>query len=170
MTVLTREYRTQLQIREDGDGRTLFGVAVPYGVEARIGSYVETFARGAFADAGLHTLMATHPLTSAVLPIGRSVELRDAPDALHGAWHVSETELGNDVLTLARDGVPLALSIGFIEGRNRWNPTHTRVERLTAVLDHVAVVREGAYAGAMVTAVRAAAASRPRLSLARRRA
>jgi len=64
--------------------------------------------------------------------------------------------------------VPLALSIGFIEGRNRWNATHTRVERLSVVLDHVAVVREGAYAGAAVTAVRAADAGRPLLRLARR--
>ncbi len=90
------------------------------------------------------------------------------PTGLHGAWRVSDTQPGNEVLALPRDGVPLALSIGFIEGRNRWNATHTRVERLSVVLDHVAVVREGAYAGVAVTAVRAADAGRPLLRLARR--
>jgi HK97 family phage prohead protease len=169
MTILTREFAAALQVRDGGDGRTLYGVAVPYGVEASIGSYVEVFTRGAFADAGTHVLTAAHPRDGAQLPIGRSVELRDMPDGLHGAWHVSETEFGNDVLTLAKDGVPLSLSIGFVEGRNRWNATHTRVERLSAVLDHVAIVREGAYVGAAVTGLRSATDGRPRLSLARRR-
>jgi HK97 family phage prohead protease len=170
VTILTREFAAALQVRDGGDGRTLYGVAVPYGVEASIGSYVEVFTRGAFGDAPpTHVLTAAHPRDGAQLPIGRSVELRDMPDGLHGAWRVSETEFGNDVLALARDGVPLSLSIGFVEGRNRWNATHTRVERLSAVLDHVAIVREGAYAGAAVTGLRSAELGRPRLSLARRR-
>jgi HK97 family phage prohead protease len=170
MTVLTRAFATKLELRDGGDGRTLYGRAVPYGEEAQIGSYTEVFVRGAFADAGTHVLTAMHPRHGGELPIGRSVEARDAPDGLWGVWRVSETELGNDVLALARDGVPLSLSVGFIEGRNRWNATHTRVERLTAVLDHVAVVREGAYAGAGVTGLRSADVDqgRPRLSLARR--
>lgn len=169
MTVLTREFTASLEVRDGGDGRTLVGVAVPWGVEAQIGSYTEVFTRGAFAGAGEHPLMVTHPRDGNTLPIGRSVELEDRADGLHGAWHVSDTGLGNEVLTLVRDRVPLALSIGFVEGRNRWNPTHTRVERLTAVLDHVAVVRKGAYAGAAVTALRAQEGGRPRLAVARRR-
>jgi HK97 family phage prohead protease len=155
MTLYTREYAAHLQVRDDG--RTLEGVAVPYGPEARIGRYVEVFARGAFADAGTHPLTATHPRTGADLPIGVSVELREQPDGLHGAWHVSDTDLSNEVLTLVRDGVPLGLSIGFVEGRSRWNRDRTRVERVTASLDHVAVVRTPAYDGARIHAVRTAA-------------
>jgi len=169
VTVLTREFTAQLEVRDGGDGRTLVGVAVPWGVEARIGSYTEVFARGAFTDTGAHPLMVTHPRDGSTLPIGRSVELEDRADGLHGAWHVSDVELGREVLTLVRDKVPLSLSIGFVEGRNRWNATHTRVERLTAALDHVAVVRKGAYAGAAITALRHADHQRPRLHLARRR-
>lgn len=120
-------YLAQLEVRDDG--RTLEGIAVPYGTEARIGRYVEVFARGAFADAGTHPLTATHPRTGADLPIGVSVELCDQADGLHGAWYVSDIELGNEVLTLVRDGVPLGLSVGFVEGRNRWNRDRTRVER-----------------------------------------
>ncbi len=167
MTILTREWTAHLEVRDDG--RTLQGIAVPYGQEATIGSYVETFTRGAFVDAATHPLTATHPRTGADLPIGRSVQLEERSDGLHGAWHVSDTDLGNEVLTLVRDGVPLGLSIGFVEGRSRWNPARTRVERLSATLDHVAVVRTPAYAGAAITALRAAEAPiRPRLRLAQR--
>jgi hypothetical protein len=51
--------------------------------------------------------------------------------------------LGNEVLALARDGVPLGLSIGFAEvpGGTRWSADRQRVTRIRAALDHVAVVR-----------------------------
>ena len=158
MTLHTRDYLAQLEVRDDG--RTLEGIAIPYGTEAQIiehrARYIEVFAPGAFADAATHPLTATHPRTGADLPIGRSVATSDRPDGLHGTWHVSATELGDEVLTLIRDGVPLGLSVGFVEGVSRWNRDHTRVERVTAGLDHVAVVRQGAYAGARITAVRTA--------------
>ena len=48
MTVLTRAYASKLELRDDG--RTIVGIAVPYGQETRIGRYVESFAPGAFAD------------------------------------------------------------------------------------------------------------------------
>ena len=105
MTVLTREFTAALQVRDDGDGCTIVGVAVPYGVEASIGSYAEVFTRGAFADAGAHPRTVTHPRDGGQLPIGHSIELRDAPDGLHGAWRVSDTQPGNEVLALLRDGV-----------------------------------------------------------------
>jgi Caudovirus prohead serine protease len=75
-----------------------------------------------------------------------------------GAWHVSDTALGNEVLALARDGVPLGLSVGFAEvaGGSRWSPDRRRVTRTRAELDHVAVVRVPAYAGAGVAALCAA--------------
>jgi phage head maturation protease len=85
-----------------------------------------------------------------------TLELRDLADALHGAWHVSDTMIGNEVLALARDGVRLGLSVGFMEvpGGSRWSPDRRRVTRTRAVLDHVAIVRVPAYAGAEVVGVR----------------
>jgi uncharacterized protein len=170
MTILLREYAADLQLRDDETGRTLVGLAVPYGVPARIGSYTEIFRAGAFADAATHPLTAFHPKHGSELPIGVSVELRDEPDGLHGAWHVSKGELGDQVVSLAADGVPLALSVGFIEGRNRWTADRSHVDRLSATLDHVAVVGRGAYPGAGVVGVRGAQPlSAPLLYLARRR-
>lgn len=161
MTVEVRALSFALQLRDGGDGRTLVGPLLPYGVEARIGPYVvETFQRGAFGgtEPARVPLTATHPRDGGTLPIGVTVELRDEPDALYGAWRVSRTALGDEVLELARDGVPLGLSVGFEEvaGGSQWNHTRTRVVRTRATLDHVAVVRSAAYSGARVEAVRGA--------------
>jgi phage head maturation protease len=73
-----------------------------------------------------------------------------------GAQLVSDTLIGNEVLALARDGVPLGLSVGFAEvpGGSRWSADRQRVTRTRAELDHIAVVRVPAYVGAGVVGVR----------------
>jgi HK97 family phage prohead protease len=178
MTVLERAFTTALHVRDDGDGRVLFGALLPWGTEARVldrgRQVVETFQRGAFqgTDPAKVPLTARHPRDAETLPIGRTVELDERADAAWGAWHVSDTGLGNEVLALARDGVPLGLSVGFVEvpGGSRWL-TRDRVVRTRALLDHVAVVRVPAYAGAGVQGVRAAhapAMALPLATLARR--
>jgi HK97 family phage prohead protease len=162
MTLDRVTYPAELHLRDGGDGRTIEGCVLPWGVEARVldrgRMVVEVFERGALADAdpARVPLTATHPRDNQQLPIGVTVELRDGADALYGAWHVSKTALGDEVLELARDGVPLGLSVGFMEvpGGSRWSPDRKRVTRTRALLDHVAVVRVPAYAGAGVAAVR----------------
>jgi phage head maturation protease len=71
--------------------------------------------------------------------------------------------IGNEVLALARDRVPLGLSVGFLEvpGGSRWSADRQRVTRTSAALDHVAVVRVPAYAGAGVVGVRSSQLGRP---------
>jgi HK97 family phage prohead protease len=162
--VLVRAFEATLAVRDGGDGRTLVGPLLPWGIEAEVldrGRLVtETFARGALdgTDPTRVPLTARHPVDAQQLPIGVTVELRDEADALHGAWRVSKTALGDEVLELARDGVPLGLSVGFVEvaGGSRWSADRKRVTRTRAALDHVAVVRVPAYAGAGVAGVRAA--------------
>jgi HK97 family phage prohead protease len=157
-------YPSGLQLRDDGDGRTLVGPLLPWGITARVvdrGRLVEeTFERGALAgtDPARVPLTATHPRDAGTLPIGVTVELEERADAAWGAWRVSRTALGDEVLELARDGVPLGLSVGFgeVAGGSRWSPDRRRVTRTRAELDHVAVVRVPAYAGAGVAALRAA--------------
>jgi HK97 family phage prohead protease len=162
MTVLIREIATGLAVRDDGDGRTLVGPLLPWGVEARVldrGRLVlETFQRGALADAdpARVPLTARHPRDNQELPIGVTVELEERTDAAWGAWRVSKTAAGDEVLELARDGVPLGLSVGFMEvpGGSRWSPDRRRVVRTRAQLDHIAIVRTPAYTGAGVVGVR----------------
>jgi HK97 family phage prohead protease len=175
MPVLTRQSLSTLAIRDGGDGRTIEGPLVPWGVEARVleggRMVVETFQRGALAgvEPSRVPLTARHPRDAQELPIGVTVELEERADAAWGAWHVSKTALGDEVLELARDGVPLGLSVGFLEvpGGSRWTPDRRRVVRTRAALDHVAVVRVPAYAGAEVVGVRSAASPTPLLELAR---
>jgi uncharacterized protein len=164
MTLDRCYYPAALHLRDDGDGRTLVGPVIPWGVEARVLDrgrlVVEVFERGALADADPTRvpLTATHPRDAGTLPIGVTVELEDRSDAAWGSWRVSDTHLGNEVLALARDGVPLGLSIGFAEvpGGSRWSADRQRVTRTRALLDHIAVVRVPAYAGAGVVGVRTA--------------
>jgi uncharacterized protein len=160
----TRAFTAELHVREDGDGRTLEGPLLPWNVEAvvldRGRRVVEMFERGALhdVDPARVPLTATHPRDAGTLPIGVTVELDERADAAWGAWRVSKTALGDEVLELARDGVPLGLSVGFMElpGGSRWSTDRKRVTRTRAALDHVAVVRRAAYVGAEVAAVRSA--------------
>jgi uncharacterized protein len=164
-----RHFPSILAIRDNGDSRTLVGPLLPWGVPARVvdqGRLItETFQRGALAgtDPARIPLTATHPRDNQTLPIGVTVELEERADAALGAWRVSRTALGDEVLELARDGVPLGLSVGFheIPGGNNWSPDRRRVTRTRAALDHVAVVRVPAYEGAGVVGVRGAALPRP---------
>jgi HK97 family phage prohead protease len=171
--VLLRSWPAALHVRDGGDGRTLVGALLPWGVEARVLDrgrlVVESFERGAFAgnDPARVPLTARHPTDAQQLPIGCTTELEERADAAWGAWHVSKTALGDEVLELARDGVPLGLSVGFVElpGGSRWLG-RGRVVRTRAQLDHIAVVRVAAYAGAGVAGVRAADGPRAALPLA----
>jgi HK97 family phage prohead protease len=175
----TREITNGVQLREGGDGRTLVGPVMPWGTEALVldrgREVIETFERGALAgqDLAKVPLMARHPRDPETLPIGVTVELEERADAAWWAGRVSATTLGDEVLELARDGVPLALSVGFLElpGGSRWSPDRRRVARTRATLDHVAVVRVGAYRGAAVVGVRAGGGQQvgvPLATLARR--
>jgi phage head maturation protease len=60
----------------------------------------------------------------------------------------------------------LGLSIGFAEvpGGSRWSADRQRVTRTRADLDHIAVVRVPAYAGAGVAGVREATARAERMA------
>lgn len=149
--VIYRAFTPDLEIRtraKGGDGRTIFGIAVPYNKPMRIdASLVEQFARSVFNA----QIRAAHrvPFARDHLPlggtlIGRTSLLRDDTAGLYGEWHVSATATGDETLELVRDGALGDLSIGFREGSNRRLRDGT-IERVTASLFEVAVVLEGAY-------------------------
>lgn len=160
---IIRGFVPELEIRSTangGDGRTVEGIAVPYGRKQRIdASLVEQFARGAFN----HQLNAPHRvkfsrehLTAGGTLIGKAIELRDDAAGLWGAWRVSATPTGDETIELVRDGVLDELSIGFRIRQDRRLADGT-IERVKADLMEVAVVLQGAYGqGALVSAVRQA--------------
>jgi HK97 family phage prohead protease len=162
-SLLTRTNLADLEVRADGDGRTIFGVLVPYDAPTQIaepgGSYQETFVRGAFnaqladpAAVGRVKLLSQHRRD--MNPLGRAVELRDDAAGLVGAFRVANTQAGDEALELVRDGALDAFSIGFKPIGDEWNSRRTEVVRRSALLRETSLVTFPAYAGAAIAGVR----------------
>ncbi len=175
MTLEVRTFSLDLETRDDGDGRTLVGLAVPYDTEAKIGSYTETFKRGSFADAdpAKVPLLAVHDHET--LPIGRAMSFMDTDKGLTTELRVSRTKAGDDVLELIKDGALSGISVGFVPIEDRWDSLKTRVQRIKAKLVELSLTAFPAYADAQIVAVREEEfvreepLVRPRLTIARLR-
>lgn len=143
-----RSFAPDLEVRSEGDGRTIRGIVVPYGQAVRIDArLVEQFARGAFNHqlrAASRVKVARDHIPLGGSLIGRASVLRDDAAGLYAELRVSATPLGDETLALVKDGALTDLSIGFREGRNR-NLAGGITERVKAHLAEVAVVMEGAY-------------------------
>lgn len=158
---LIRQFTPELEIRaaaQGGDGRTIVGLAVPFGRPQRINATLtEQFARGAFNHqlrAASRVRFAREHLSLGGSLIGRTMLLRDDAAGLYGEFRVSKTPVGEETLELVKDGALTDLSIGFRERQNRRMPDGT-IERTSADLREVSVVMEGAYgANAVVAEVR----------------
>ena len=158
MSALTRGFFTDIEIRSDGDGRTIHGIVVPYGVTARVrdggAPYKESFQRGAFAKTLSERrspvkLLSQHDPHN---PIGRAVDLQERSDGLYGAFRVSNTRAANDQLELARDGVLDSFSVGFSPVKDIKRDGVT--VRTEVALREVSLVTFPAYEGAMVAGIR----------------
>ena len=161
-----RTFNLIMELRSSGDGRTLFGRAVPYGVTADVGRFRERFVPGVFSrqvgsgqvaqvklfDAHMDRMDGQHP-------IGKTTRLAEQPDGLYGEWNLFDTSRAEDALKLVRAGEVTGLSVGFkaSSGGTRKADDGT-LERVTAHLDHVALTHEPVYADAMVMGVRSQAA------------
>jgi HK97 family phage prohead protease len=153
-----RSFDPELEVRSNGDGRTVVGIAVPYGRPQQITHDLrEQFARGAFNAAirAAHRIpFAREHMRLGGTLIGRLTELRDDAKGLYFEARVSPTVAGDETLALLKDGALDQVSIGFREKQNRRLVDGT-VERVTADLRELAVVLEGAYGRhAAVAAVR----------------
>lgn len=143
-----RSFRPELEVRAGGDGRTIFGLAVPYNAPTRIReNLVEEFIRGAF-DAQLNApsrvkVAREHMLLGGNL-IGALSAMRDDPAGLYVEMRVSKTPIGEETLELVRDGALNELSIWFEERQNR-RAAGGVMQRVKAHLREVAVVLQGAY-------------------------
>jgi HK97 family phage prohead protease len=160
--VLYRVAPVDLMVRAGGDGRTISGIACPFGVTAEVSDggprYRETFVRGAFArtirERGDRVrLMVSHERSK--LPIGRATSLTEDAAGLVGDFRVSKTMQGDEVLELVRDGALDSLSVGFVPVADRRLPDGT-VSRTEVALKEVSVVATPAYDGALILGVRSA--------------
>lgn len=139
----------------DAEKREITGIAVPFDTDANIGGYyVERFAPGSVQDSSDALLFWRHSD-----PIGKLTEDADEAAGWKITARVSETSLGTDALTLARDGVVTQLSVGF-EAGGEYEVTERADEipiitRTRVRVREVSLVPFGAYAdAAQITEVR----------------
>jgi len=154
----TVEIRAAQLTNVDFDERIIDVMVVPYDQEAAVPyggqMVVETVAPGAFK--GIETRdehVSANRDHDYARTFGKVVAYRDDPTGLIASVYVSDTELGNETLRLAADGV-LKASAGMLVRRSDqiFRRGVRRVNR--AFLDHVALVPNPAYKGAGVLAVR----------------
>lgn len=158
--ILTRSFPAEI---EAGDGRTVEGLAVPYGVPADVEDfgkrYREVFEPGSFKRATtaanrLELLVEHRDDSLGVAGIGVSMEERT--DGLHGSWRIYDGALGDLTLERVKAGALHGLSVGFRPlGPGRRLEDGTLV-RTACHLEEVSLTRSPAYSKALVTAVRSA--------------
>jgi HK97 family phage prohead protease len=163
--MIERRAITELRARE----RRLEGYAARFGVDARIGDFVETIARGAFArtlSSGADILALVDHDKTKVLARTRSGTLKLSEDSKGLAFDLSlpETQSGRDVLALAERDDLGGMSFAFTvdPSGERW--TGNRRELRAVNLVEISVVSAWpAYEGTSVSP----RAKTPRLNLAR---
>lgn len=173
--LLTRTFESDIELRSSnngGDGRTVYGRAVPYNAPQFIyDGLTEEFVSGAFD----HQLRAAHRVRVAREHVGLGGALigalRSLSDKSDGLWfegRVSKTVAGDETLELINDGALRQISIGFRERPHGSRRTPQNViQRTAADLFEVAFVMEGAYGElAEVAGVRSRQRIEPRVAAA----
>ncbi|MCA0347088.1 MAG: HK97 family phage prohead protease [Actinobacteria bacterium] len=151
--LLTRSFEFRAE-NVDAEQREISGIAVPYERDAEVApNFVERIARDAVEDSDDALLFWRHSD-----PIGKLIEAESTPEGWRIRAKVSDTTLGNDAMTLSRDGVISQLSIGF---ESLADTASTREDGATVITRERIRVREvslvpfGAYGvDASITEVR----------------
>jgi uncharacterized protein len=158
------EYRTALDLRSDG--RTLYGLAAPYGQPATIGSFVERIAPGAFGrtlrDGSDVMLIRDHDMHALLARTSNgSLTLDDKADGLHFRAQLAEFTLADDTLAQVRSGLLAGMSIGFYVRGEVWNGARDqRTLQDIQLIEISAVGPAVAYGGTSI----AARSRRPHIS------
>jgi HK97 family phage prohead protease len=148
---------TPSELRVTPEGRTVVGIAVPYG-EPGIGPKGPEVVRpGAFtrtlehlAGSGRHLKAFRHH--DHANPVGTIDTLTDSPDGLRIEVRMADTTAGEEALREVRAGMLDSFSIGFNAKRETFAGGLRNL--LELALLEVSLVAMPAYAGARVTEVR----------------
>lgn len=144
------------------DGRTVDVRVVPFGEVARVADppdyreYDEEWMPGCF-DHQLRAANRVHAKVNhsphVIDTVGHGLALRREADGYHASFEIHETQAGETALALLRGGALPAVSLEARPVKNVRTEGGI-VQRIRANLQAVAFVREGAFAGAKVLAVR----------------
>lgn len=157
---LRRAFNGDIEVRSEGDGRTVCGIAVPFNQPTQIrdfyDEYMEEFRQGSFArtiaEKGDRVKFLYQHDTTA--PIGRASLLREDASGLYAEFRVSKTTRGDEVLELIRDGALDSFSIGFSPVTDEPRDRGKHIIRTEVKLREVSAVTFPAYEGAAMTGVR----------------
>lgn len=163
-TVQQRAWRTDFDVA-DSEGRIVSGIAVPFNSPTQIFEhglvFNETWVRGSTKEniekrGNRIKVLGFHD--SRALPLGKPVNLEDRADGMWIEARISDTQAGNEALTLVRDGVLDGFSVGFSipEGGDTWNKSQTERTITRANVHEVSLVNFPAFDRARVEAIRAA--------------
>lgn len=139
----TRAFEAAANIED----RTITGIAVPYGQDANIGTYMERFAPGAISNVEDVKLFYGHEE-----PIGKVISGRETDAGYEITAKISDTPKGNEVRTLLADGVLNKFSVGFVPVTSERDGN--TVIRTAVNLKEVSVVPFPAFSQANITEVR----------------
>ncbi len=182
MTTMTDERRTiGVELREVETTASLSmlrGLAVPYGVEADIGWFMESFARGSLGKSARESaaalpLMLFHGQDGQPWPIGSAARWDEQAGGMYGEWALDDHPDAQRAAKQAKDGHLGFMSVRFQPIRSEWTltedfnpelgPDHMdRVVRKEARLLEVSLVPTPAYNEATVQWVRSAEPRRGR--------
>ncbi len=157
---LERRVATELRVA----GRRLEGYAAKFGAEAKIGSFTETIAPGAFGEslrAGKDVLALVDHNPTALLARTSTgtLTLKEDDAGLAFSINVPDTQAGRDVLVLADRGDLGGMSFGFVATRERWDGKRRTLNAID--LREVSVVSAWpAYEGTEIAARSQAAQAR----------
>jgi uncharacterized protein len=150
------EYRAA-ELRSDG--RTLFGVAAPYGKPATLPGFRETIAAGAFARCLREhedvLLCRDHDMAQVLARVGNgSLQLEDRPDGLHfRTGELPNFTAANDTLEMARAGLLAGCSIGFFVRGEDWSARRDQRTLTDVELVEISAVQSAvAYSGTSIAA------------------
>lgn len=149
-----RAFGGEIEVRSGGDGRTVYGAAVPFDHPMQIDrTLIEEWDRNAFN----HQLNAMYrvPLfdlhdVHGGVRVGKLTMARADPKHLFVEGHVNDSPDGDDYLDRVKDGQRPHFSIAFDRPQSRMRGNITR--RVKADLMHVAGVPEGAFGNAAALA------------------
>ena len=152
----TRELVTDGLMVRGMERREIEARIVPWSSVIQTSAGREMFSRGAFSDtqAGDVVLRMSHQDP----PAGRGISLEDRADGAYMTFRVSKTAKGDEILTLASDGVTKGVSIGFesMPGGTEYQVVdgHRTTVYTRANLREVSTTWMPAYPQAQVLAIR----------------
>jgi HK97 family phage prohead protease len=147
----TRDFETQFEIRESGDGMTFVGYAAKFDQPSEnLGGFVEYVERGAFSRSlkSRNDVMllwnhdAGQPLASTR---SGTMKLTEDEIGLRVEAKLPQTTLGKDLAILLRDGIVGKMSFGFNVIKDAWNSEGTERRLKSVRLFEVSAVVWPAY-------------------------